>query len=105
MGGRPSRAADHGRNLEVQAVRHDVSQKRSSTHGNLLRAWRVPGRTPALGIRISVATKSSRLGVTEVLKRRTDPWKDIGKAADQILPVAQLACEDSGENCCKRLPC
>jgi DNA primase len=29
-------------------------------------------------------------GISEVPKRRTDPWKDVGKAtADQILPVGK----------------
>jgi hypothetical protein len=38
---------------------------------------------------LNALTSGAAFGITEALKRRIDPWKDIGKAAEQVLPVGK----------------
>jgi DNA primase len=52
---------------------------------------RGPGAPVPIDWKELEALKSgAAFGIWEVPKRRTDPWKDVGKAtADQILPVGK----------------
>jgi len=38
---------------------------------------------------LNALESGSVFGLTEALKRRIDPWKDIAKAADQVLTVGK----------------
>jgi hypothetical protein len=38
---------------------------------------------------LNALTSGATFGITKALKRRIDPWKNIGKAAEQILPIGK----------------
>lgn len=80
---------------EVRKGRIFIDYLRNDETASAVAAYAVrarPGAPVSMPIdwkELNALESGTAFSIKEALKRRTDPWKDIAKSADQVLPVGK----------------